>query len=493
MRNPFLPALTALLAALPLAAKKPPPEPPPPPPPDANYLAGLEAFDSGELEAADGALKKFLGAAPPAPAPDRARALYVRARIARQRGQPALAGDLLLQVKSTSPEFAAQRQVDEQWRALAAGLRPIKAPRLNAAQVFILPEDRPLGTYLDELQSAGFDTVLLRVFQAQGDRFHAGLGGKGGAPGPARGVYFRTDGAPVIAPLLEQVAAAGHARGLRVIAWMTSRACDFLPGAAHDEFLDGATGKLKPSRRLDLFDPAVRDRLHHLYLDIMAAGADGLLFQDDLVYRSFEGFSPRGLVALGTLPGSPEAQSLFTSFAPLHYAPAYGGFAAVKTALVSRFIGEASRMIHARFPEALILVNVFYDTVLDANNGRDWLAQDLTADLSAGADYLSVMGYAQQIGEERKLSAAAAAKVAQELGPALHQSLAQYGLGRSRILMKLQTVDWGNGMPLPPDAVLPLYKAAEQEGFSVGLAPAPAGELLKQLRQAASAASDGEE
>ncbi len=491
MRYHFIGALLALLAALSLNGAKPPAAPAAEP--DANYLSGLESFNQGELEAADAALKKFLAAVPPAPPGERARAIYIRARIARQRGQPALAGDLLLQVKSTHPEFAAQRQVDEQWRALAAGLRPLKAPRLNAAQVFILPQDRPLGTYLDELQSAGFDTVLLRVFQTQGDRFHAGLQGKGSATSPARGVYFRTDIAPVIAPLLEQVAAAGHARGLRVIAWMTSRACDFLPGAAHDEFLDGATGKLKPSRRLDLFDPAVRDRLHHLYLDIMAAGADGLLFQDDLVYRSFEGFSPRGLVALGTLPGSPEAQSLFTSFTPLHYAPAYGGFAAVKTALVSRFIGEAARLIHSRFPEALILVNVFYDTVLDASNGRDWLAQDLTADLSAGADYLSVMSYAQQIGEERKLSSAAAAKVAQELGPALHQALGIYGLGRSRILMKLQTVDWSSGAPLPPESVLPLYKAAEQEGFSVGLAPAPSGELLKQLHQSASAASDGEE
>jgi hypothetical protein len=160
---------------------------------------------------------------------------------------------------------------------------------------------------------------------------------------------------------------------------------------------------------------------------------------------------------------------------------------------VSRFIGEAARLIHERYPEALLMVNVFYDTVLDPASGRDWLAQDLTADLSAGADYLSVMGYAQQIGQERALSPAAAAKVAQELGPSLYKALAPYGLSRSRILMKLQTVDWGSTSPLEPAAVLPLYRAAEEQGFSVGLAPAPAGELLKQLRQAASASPDNGE
>ncbi len=480
------------VAAVPLLSAAPSPrrEPPPvidPSAPDPDYVAGLEAFTRGDAAPADAALARFL-ARGNGTSVQRARAAYTRGRIARAAGRPAAAGDFFMQARRFDPPFAAMRKSDAQWTALAAGAVPGRPPRLNAAQVFVLPGDRPLAATLDALQSAGFDTLILRAFQLPGDRYHAGLGGP---RAPVQGVYFKTDEAPVVAPLLETVAAAAHARGMRVIAWLTSRGSDFLAGAARDKFLDPATGALRDSDRLDLFDPLVRDRLQRLYLDALNAGADGLLFQDDLVYKSFEGFSQRGQAALAVLPGAPSPRSLFTTLNPVAYAPPYGAFAAVKAGLISRFAGETARLLHSAHPGALLLVNVYYDTVLDAGHGRDWLAQDLAGDLAAGADYLAIMAYARQIQQERQLSPAAAAKAVSDMPAELRRQLGD--IAPARLLFKLQTTDWKDGRPLPTEEILPLYHDLESGGHSLGLAPAPEGALLEKLREGTKSDPDSED
>ena len=149
---------------------------------------------------------------------------------------------------------------------------------------------------LARLKDAGVTTVFVRVFQNRGDRplFY------GGRPTAAVGVYFPTAAAPVVADNLAVVSAACRRLGLSVYAWMTTRACDWLleerPDLA-DLRYDSAAGKVLPAGRLNIFHPVVRRRLTAVFRDLARADIDGVLFQDDLVLKAGEGFSPEAIEA----------------------------------------------------------------------------------------------------------------------------------------------------------------------------------------------------
>ena len=87
--------------------------------------------------------------------------------------------------------------------------------RLLAAQVLLFKcrSYEEVEERIMELKEAGVNTLIFRSFQNRGDRFYGFA-----RPKYKVGVYFETEHAPVVDPLLAKIVSIGHRHGLRVFA-----------------------------------------------------------------------------------------------------------------------------------------------------------------------------------------------------------------------------------------------------------------------------------
>jgi biofilm PGA synthesis lipoprotein PgaB len=99
----------------------------------------------------------------------------------------------------------------------AGGAQAVES--LQVAQVSYLPARsyEEVGREFHRMRAAGFDTVILRVFQNPGDRFYPFA-----TPRAATGVYFVTGEAKVVDDILPELIPRARAAGLRVFAWMST-------------------------------------------------------------------------------------------------------------------------------------------------------------------------------------------------------------------------------------------------------------------------------
>jgi len=309
---------------------------------------------------------------------------------------------------------------------------------------------------LARLKDAGVTTVFVRVFQNRGDRplFY------GGRPTAAVGVYFPTTAAPVVADNLAVVSAACRRLGLSVYAWMTTRACDWLleerPDLA-DLRYDSAAGKVLPSARLNIFHPVVRQRLTAVFRDLARADIDGVLFQDDLVLKTGEGFSPEAIEAYlkerGTAispallfdrqPGASAAAILSAEF----YREAFWPWVAWKNQALLDLAQELMAAARAVRPGLRFALNMYYETVLNPRMALAWYAQDLGVARSRTFDYFSLMSYHRQIGRELSYTPDDAVAA---VGVLSRQAAAAVG-NPARVIVKVQSLDWETRALIPAE------------------------------------------
>ncbi len=131
---------------------------------------------------------------------------------------------LPLLLPSFSPRYAGVGDsiFNDNTSCLGTSLEP--DVRMVAAQIFFVEGSSAveIEEYLKEMKRDGINTILLRVFQNRGDRPHPIAGNK-----RLPGVYFQTDRAPVIYDLLGLVAEIAHRHKIKVLAWMSTRHCDW--------------------------------------------------------------------------------------------------------------------------------------------------------------------------------------------------------------------------------------------------------------------------
>ena len=165
--------------------------------------------------------------------------------------------------------------------------------RVLGAQVSVFTS----GTYEEaekrilDLKAAGVNTLIVRAFQNPGDRLFGFA-----LPRCKTGVYFQTSHAPVVAPILAKITTIGHSHGLKVYAWMETRNMPLHlpdPEGSKARRYRFETGSLEPMHMWSIFDEGVEKRLLGLYRDVVRAGIDGILFQDDLVMYQYEDFSAK--------------------------------------------------------------------------------------------------------------------------------------------------------------------------------------------------------
>jgi len=330
-------------------------------------------------------------------------------------------------------------------------------PPLRVAQVLLFRGTTPaeIEANLSRLKDAGVTTVFVRVFQNRGDRplFYDGR-----PTTTAVGVYFPSAAAPVVADNLAVVSAACRRLGLSVYAWMTTRACDWLLGERPDLAdlrYDSATDKVLPSARLNIFHPVVRQRLTAVFRDLARTDIDGVLFQDDLVLKAGEGFSPEAIAAYlkesgvaispALLFDRPPGAGAAAIFSAEFYRDAFWPWVAWKNRALLDLAQELTAAAREVRPGLRFALNMYYETVLNPRMALAWYAQDLGVARNRPFDYFSVMSYHRQIG--RELSYTPDDSIA-AVGVISRQAAAAAG-NPARVIGKVQALDWETQALIP--------------------------------------------
>jgi biofilm PGA synthesis lipoprotein PgaB len=335
---------------------------------------------------------------------------------------------------------------------------------LQVAQVSYLPARsyEEAGQEFRRMRAAGYDTVILRVFQNPGDRFYPFA-----TPREAAGVYFVTGEAKVVDDILPELIPRARAAGLRVFAWMSTLSLPLdTPWDLRGRRYDLLRGEVVAGERLDPFHPEVRRRLLTLFRDLGRYDLDGILVQDDLVLRHTEGFSAAAMGAYylssgrfpdpldfyaDRHPGSPQVRS---------YSPAFWDWARWRNRTLLQLAADLRTAARRENPRLLVAVNLMYEALSNPQGALAWLAQDFEATREAGFDYIAIMAYQRQMAKELK--------VAPETAIDLIRQMVRDGLARmidpAALLVKVQATDFDSRQPIAAAEWQAVTAAAREAG-----------------------------
>jgi tetratricopeptide (TPR) repeat protein len=296
-----------------------------------------------------------------------------------------------------------------------------------------------------ELKNAGVNTIILRVFQNRGDRMYPFVTGH-----REEGVYFKTEYAPIVDDILGKLAEIVHRNGLEIFAWMTTRYANYgLEDSPEYRCMkyNFETKKMEMARGFNLFHPEVLKRLENLFRDLGRTPIDGILFQDDLILKHDEDFSPEAnkafLKEFGYLPDPglfyiDPYKSAPGKYYVKGYTDRFWTWANWKNRWlmnVAKRLMEASRESN---PNLQFAINLYFEVVLNDLNGVAWFSQTLSGALKNNFDYYAVMAYHRQAMKNRNIEAGEAIGLMAEA-----TQKAVEGVGDpSKVLMKVWILDW---------------------------------------------------
>ncbi len=285
-----------------------------------------------------------------------------------------------------------------------------KHPPVYGAQLFVLdPAYRgDLNRFFKEVKERGVDTVYFRVFHNAQDRAHMGIYN----PCPSGGVYFKSDEACVVADLLGDAVAAGHAGGVKVYAWMATRSLSFLKEEATLSRSFSPGGGTVPGYGANIFHPVVRDTIRKLFAELAESGADGVLIQDDFIMKYNEGADALACAAFTKETGiTCTADTFFAAATDISGKPAFGRrtdeyrkWIEWKSGKLRDFLYEIRSNARLISPGMEWAVNIYYETPVFPEKGLAWYSQDMDALRSTGINYFAVMMYQEQIMKEMGLN-----------------------------------------------------------------------------------------
>lgn len=322
-----------------------------------------------------------------------------------------------------------------------------KPKRRIAVQIFYFDGNSfdEMERKMKELKEAGVDTLIVRVFQNKGDRAYKFVDLQS-----EEGVYFETEHAPVVADILGEFAEMAHRNGLEIFAWMTTRFANYgsdIPEAYRCRRYNFATKKVELAKGFNLFHPAVLERLKGLYRDLGRYPIDGILFQDDLILRHHEDFSPEATRAFADELGfEPQPEAFYiepsSSGDGRHGVKGYtekfwtwANWKSRRLMDVAQALMEAARESNPRLKFAL---NLYMETFSDSQNGVAHLSQSLAEVLKRGFDYYAVMAYHRQVMKELKIDSKQAMDLTAEVTRKAILSVPE----APQVMIKIQVMDW---------------------------------------------------
>jgi len=201
------------------------------------------------------------------------------------------------------------------------------------------------------------------------------------------------------------------------------------------------------ARGFNLFHPEVLKRLEKLFRDLGRTPIDGILFQDDLILRQDEDFSPEAnkafLKDFGYLP-DPELFYVdpYKSDSGKYYVKSYTDRFWVWANWKNRWLmSVAKRLMEASResnPNLQFAINLYFESVLNDLNGVAWFSQTLSGALRNNFDYYAIMAYHRQAMKDRNIEVREAIGLMAE---ATQKAVEVVG-DPSRVLMKVWTLDW---------------------------------------------------
>lgn len=344
-----------------------------------------------------------------------------------------------------------------------------KVKRRVCAQIFYLEEKtlEDVEKKVKELRKTGVDTLIVRVFQNKGDRLYKCV-----TPRHEEGVYFKTDHAPVVDDILGKLIDISHRNGLDLFAWMTTRYADF--GSEENlnhrcKSYNFATKKMEVARGVTLFHPDVLKRLEGLFRDLGRYSIDGILFQDDLILKHNEDFSAEaGRAFLKEFGYSPHPDLFYVdpykSATGKYYVKGYTDRFWVWVNWKNRWLMEvAGRLMAAAResnPNVKFAINLYYEAILNPLNGVAWFSQTLSEALNKGFDYYAIMAYHRQSMKEMNMDEKKAMRLMAEVA---QKAIASVG-DPSRVMMKLQILDWNSREIIPEAEIEVILKEIFNKG-----------------------------
>jgi biofilm PGA synthesis lipoprotein PgaB len=305
---------------------------------------------------------------------------------------------------------------------------------------------------MKELKNSGVNTVIFRVFQNRGDRFYQFV-----SANHEEGVYFKTEYAPIVDDILGKVAEIVHRNGLEIFAWITTRYANYgLDG--HPEYrcksYNFETEKIEMARGFNLFHPDVLKRLAGLFRDLGRHPIDGILLQDDLILYHNEDFSKEAnesfLKEFGYLP-RPDLLYIdpYKSDSGKYYAKAYTERFKSWANWKNRWLMDVARQLKEAAkesnPNLKFAINLYFEAVLNEVNGVAWFSQTLSGAMQNNFDYYAVMAYHRQAMKDRNMDFKEAIDLMAEVAKRAVKSIGD----PSRVLMKVQTLDWKKNEIVP--------------------------------------------
>lgn len=330
------------------------------------------------------------------------------------------------------------------------------------------------------LKEAGVDTIILKVFRNKGD-----------PPYPfskvhhEEGVYFKTEYAPVVDDLLGKMAGIIHRNGLDLFAWMTTRyanlGLDDRPEYRCKQY-DFETKRIRVARGVSLFHPEMIRRLEGLFRDLGRYPIDGILFQDDLILKHNEDFSPEAnqafLKEFGYLP-HPDLFYLspYPSESGKYYVKAYTEKFLIWANWKNRWLMNLSKRLMGAAresnPNLQFAINLYFEAVLNELNGLAWFSQTLSKALETKFDYYAVMAYHRQAMKDRKIGL----KEAIGLMTDVTQRAIDVVGNPSQVLMKMWILNWKSNhsvstVPAPQKEIEEILQAILKQGeVSIAFVP----------------------
>jgi biofilm PGA synthesis lipoprotein PgaB len=338
------------------------------------------------------------------------------------------------------------------------GYQPVAAQekpgRLLAAQfMYIEATDyKQLEQTLVQLKQVGVNTIILRVFQNMGDRYH-----KLAQVKSPLGVYFKTKHAPLVDDLLTPIGKLAHEHGLKLFALMTTLRCDWKISEEPDwqaKGYDLGHKAIHTIPRLDPFKRSVRYYLADLYRDLAAQEIDGILIQDDLILRNTEGFGTDAqAVFQQEMKSALVPNELFKGvrndkkrgYVVNRYTVKFWDWSEWKNKHLLKLARSLMDNVRRVNPKLKFAINLYYETVVEPSNALAWFSQDLKAALGYDFDYYALMAYHRQMKKELYLDSKLWWKIytdtIQEMGKMVGDT--------NKIWLKFQIRDWDTGQQIP--------------------------------------------
>lgn len=318
-----------------------------------------------------------------------------------------------------------------------------------------------VGERLDTLKAAGVLTVIFRVFHNEGDGFYGFI-----TPAAPSGVYFKTAQCPVVADLLGQICDLSHQRGMRVIAWMTTRYADYGRENAdyyyrheHEAALrcmawDFGKREAVLSKGYSPLLSEVQDRLAALFADLANYPIDGVMLQDDLILHYNEDLSPQARALYKKATGREADPARFYRevraeadgrYRVGEYSDEFREWRRWERDELLALAVRLRAVVHQVRPRAPFGLNLYYETLTAPDRALEWYAQDLEATLAADLDFYALMLYHRQMETELNLPRDKVFALIEERLACLLPRLDF----PARAFVKLQTSDWDTRAPVP--------------------------------------------